>query len=160
MLFCLAVEVDFVTIGSMLVAVFTVAGTTLTTAWIGVRKLCVYLWAWGEPKVTKAIEEHTGLVADMRNNVPVVANTMQLLADTQQQQCKALERLSEASDRHEQLHARTGEKLELIVTQLNKVVPRGESDDDKQARQAQGDLMGNRQGTQVKELRQDAGGQE
>lgn len=135
---CLAVEVDFVTLGSTLVAFLTVAGSALTTAWFGAKKLCVYLWEWGEPKVTKAIEEHTGLVADMRNNVPVVANTMQLLADTQQQQCKALEKLSEASDRHEELHVKTGEKLELIVTQLNKVVPMGESDDAKQARQAQG----------------------
>lgn len=138
MVFCLAVEVDFVTLGSMIVAFLTVSGSALTTAWFGIKKLCVYLWAWGEPKVTKAIEEHTGLVADMRNNVPVVANTMQLLADTQQQQCKALEKLSEASDRHEELHAKTGEKLELIATQLSRVVPMGERDDAKQARQTQG----------------------
>ncbi len=100
----LAVEIDLMSLGSIIFTCLTVAGATLTTCWVGVKKLCVYLWGWAEPKVSKAIDEHVGLVVDLRANVPVLT--------------EAVQRLSEASSRHEELHTKTGQKLDEILGRL------------------------------------------
>lgn len=122
----LAVEVDFVTLGSLIVSLVTISCGAITTGWFGAKKICIYLWEWGEPKITEVVAEHTGLVSDMRSNVPVVADTMRSLAEsqaklveTQVQQCDTLRQLSDASDRHEELHKTTATKLDRIMDHLS-----------------------------------------
>lgn len=131
MLVTLATEVDFVTLGSLILAFLTTAGTGIATCWVGIRKICSFLWKYFEPKVEEFAKEQISLVRNMRDNVPIVRDTMKALAtnqeklvDSQIKQNTTLQMLSEASDRHEELHAETGKKLDQIIGHLsNRDIP-------------------------------------
>lgn len=117
----LAVEVDLVSLGALAVTALTGLGAVLRVLW----NAGVQLTGYAQAKIEPLYEEHVGLVKDMRANVPKVADTMEALAtsqkvlvETQTAQCEQLKQLADASDRHEQLHAETGEKLDKIIVTL------------------------------------------
>lgn len=119
--FVLGMEVDLVSVSAIVGAILTAAGVGLRVLWNGGLQVA----AWAKPRVEKSIEAHNEMVTGLAQSVPVVRetltelkNTQARLCETQDKQCESLAALHQASERHERLHANTGEKLDQILTQL------------------------------------------
>lgn len=95
-------------IGVLSVIVPTV-GTTIVVLW---RKLIAFM----KPKVESAFDAHTGLVRELKTQVPMVAETLRKLGDTQDQQCKTLEQHGKILEGH---HT----KIDEILTAVRKGKP-------------------------------------
>lgn len=90
--------------GMVAVAVPTVGGTVVLL-W---RKFVAYI----TPKVTDAFNAHTGLVNEMKTQIPIVGETLKKLGETQEKQCETL-------DQHSEMHKETRKTLQEINDRLS-----------------------------------------
>lgn len=93
---------------SWLPTIATALGTIAVAIGGGLWRGYAQLKAFLGPLVKGFFVEHTALAAEMKTQAPVVA--------------ASLTKLSEASDRHEELHAQTAKKLEGQDAKLDKII--------------------------------------
>ena len=103
MTFAVVIDDNYVNwfMGLMAVALPTV-GTTIVLLW---KKFLAYI----TPKVTDAFNAHTGMVNEMKQQIPIVGETLKKLGETQEKQCETLER-------HSKWHEQHAEKLNKLMT--------------------------------------------
>jgi hypothetical protein len=103
MTFAIVIDDNYINwlLGLIAVALPTI-GTTIVLLW---KKFLAYI----TPKVTEAFNAHTGLVNEMKLQIPIVGKTLKKLGDTQEKQCDTLER-------HSKWHEQHAEKLNKLMT--------------------------------------------
>jgi hypothetical protein len=121
----LAVEIDLVSLGAIILSIITGVGAFLRMVWNGGTKIT----DWAKPRVEKVVESHNSLVTNMAESVPVLKDSLQAidgtlkkLSETQEQQMVSLRSLHDASERHEQMHQRTGQKIDHLADKITSLV--------------------------------------
>lgn len=94
-------------IGTLAVGI-PATGTTVVVLW---NKLLAFL----SPKITNAFNAHTALVEAMKENVPVVATTMNNLSNTMTQISATQEAQRETLELHTKLDTEHSDKLEALM---------------------------------------------
>lgn len=95
-------------IGTVAVTVPPSIATTIVM-W---KKLIAFL----KPKIERLFDAHSGLVEEMKTQVPVVSQTLAKLGDTQDKQCQTLEQHGKILESHDQ-------KMETILSVVRKSNP-------------------------------------
>lgn len=90
--------------GALALAIPAIGGTVVVL-W---KKFIAYI----TPKVTNAFEAHTGLVNEMKTQIPIVGEALKKLGETQDKQCETLER-------HSEKHEETAKMLKQIAEKLS-----------------------------------------
>ena len=94
--------------------VLPATGTALVMAW---RNLGAYFGPLIRgliDKVYSAFDAHTSLATEMKNQIPIVGETLKKLGDTQEKQCETLDQHSKILETHQG-------QLKEIMTEVRKI---------------------------------------